>query len=123
MPLLIGTCSWTDRMLIESGRFYSTSRPSAEGTLRYYSSVFPTVEVDSSFYSLPSKRNSELWVDRTPHEFVFHIKGFSLFTTHGTPPQRLPKDIVESLPASVQGEADNAGRDTGRAMAAFTGGP
>ncbi|MFC1935631.1 DUF72 domain-containing protein [Chloroflexota bacterium] len=101
MPVFVGTCSWTDKMLVESGQFYPAARPSPEQMLRHYSSIFPTVEVDSSFYSLPSKRNSELWVERTPKDFVFHVKSYSLFTTHGTPPQRMPRDIVESLSADL----------------------
>jgi uncharacterized protein YecE (DUF72 family) len=89
-------------MLVESGKFYPTARPSAEEMLRYYSSVFPTVEVDSPFYALPTRRNSQLWVERTPDNFTFHVKAFSLFTTHGTPLQRLPKDIAESLPQDAK---------------------
>ena len=111
MPVLVGTCSWTDRMLIDSGKFYHTPGPSAEEMLRYSSSIFPVVEVDSSFYSLPTKRNSELWVERTPDRFLFHIKAFSLFTTHGTPPRRFSRDIGESLPAELQAKRNIYVRD------------
>jgi len=33
--ILIGTCSWTDPTLIESGRFYPTWARSAEARLQY----------------------------------------------------------------------------------------
>ena len=62
---LIGTCSWTDPTLIESGRFYPTWARSAESRLQYYASQFGLVEVDSSYYALPSERTSQLWVART----------------------------------------------------------
>lgn len=96
--ILVGTCSWTDRTLIESGRFYPAWARSAEARLRYYASQFPIVEVDSSYYGLPSERNSKLWVERTGDGFVFSIKAFRLFTQHPTPPAAVPRDIREQLP-------------------------
>ena len=111
MTVLIGTCSWTDKMLVESGRFYPKQRPSPEEMLRYYSSVFPIVEVDSPFYALPTPQNSGLWVERTPPGFLFHMKAYSLFTTHGTPPSRLPRDILETLPADLRAKRNLYLRD------------
>ena len=55
--LKVGTASWTDRSLIESGRYYSKGCTSAEARLRYYASEFPLVEVDSTCYGMPSERN------------------------------------------------------------------
>jgi len=52
--ILVGTCSWTDPTLIESGRFYPPSTRSAEARLRYYASQFGLDEVDSSYYALRS---------------------------------------------------------------------
>jgi len=99
--LYIGTCSWTDPTLIGSGRFYPPSARSAADRLHFYAANFPTVEVDSSFYALPSLRNSELWVDRTPPGFTFHIKAFGLFTNHATEVRALPKDLQRALPAEL----------------------
>src|SRR6266540_2499558 len=48
--ILIGTASWTDPSLIESGRFYPPEAKTAEERLRYYADVFPLVEVDSTYY-------------------------------------------------------------------------
>lgn len=100
--VLIGTCSWTDPTLIESGRFYPPECKTAEARLRYYAHYFPLVEVDSSYYGLPSERNAALWVERTPDGFVFDVKAFSLFTHHPTPPGALPRDIRERLPQAAQ---------------------
>ncbi len=95
--ILAGTTSWTDRTLIESGRFYPPDVQSADARLRYYAARFPIVEVDSSYYGLPAERNAMLWTERTPEGFVFDVKAFRLFTQHQTPPDALPRDIRERL--------------------------
>jgi len=96
----VGTASWTDKTLIESKRFYPKGCTSAEARLRYFSSQFSFVEVDSSYYAMPSASNSRLWVERTPADFVFNIKSFRLFTGHQTPRVALPRDIEAALPKS-----------------------
>lgn len=104
--ILVGTCSWTDPTLIESGRFYPSWARSAEARLQYYASQFSIVEVDSSYYALPSERTSGLWARRTGDKFIFDIKAFRLFTQHPTPLTSLPKDIREALPAEVKEKAN-----------------
>ncbi len=93
-----GTCSWTEKTLIQSGDFYPCEVRTAEGRLRYYSSQFNTVEVDSTYYAIPDKRNTYLWADRTPENFIFHIKVYGALTGHGIDPKILPKDIFSLLP-------------------------
>jgi len=109
--ILVGTCSWTDQTLIECGRFYPSWARSAEARLQYYASQFSIVEVDSSYYALPSERTSGLWVRRTGDRFIFDIKTFRLFTQHPTPLTSLPKDIREALPAEVKEKANVYYRD------------
>ena len=94
--ILIGTTSWTDKTLVDSGLFYPGAATS-EARLRYYASRFPIAEVNSSYYGMPSERNSRLWVERTPETFVFDIKAFRLFTGHQTPPAALPAEIRKVL--------------------------
>lgn len=98
--ILIGTSSWTDKTLIESGLFYPLEVTTAEARLRYYADQFPIVEVDSSYYALPSVRNSILWVKRTPKGFVFDLKAFRLLTQHQTPLSAFPADIRSELPVT-----------------------
>lgn len=95
--ILVGATSWTERTLIESGRFYPPEIRSAEGRLRFYAVNFSITEVDSSYYGLPSERNAVLWAERTPESFVFDIKAFRLFTHHQTPLDALPPDVREVL--------------------------
>lgn len=96
----IGTCSWTDAGLLKSG-WYPAVAHSAEQRLAYYADQFPIVEVDSSYYALPSEQNSHLWLARTPPGFVFNIKAFSLLTGHNAPQARLPVTVRDTLPDDV----------------------
>jgi uncharacterized protein YecE (DUF72 family) len=102
MTILVGTCSWTGRVNQLAQKRYGTPRPTPEQELRCYSSIFPTVEVDSTFYALPSLQNCQRWAERTPDDFVFHVKAFSLFTTHSTRTQSLPNDVRRALTPNLQ---------------------
>ena len=93
----IGTASWTDKTLIDSGRFYPADAKKADERLAFYAQNFPVVEVDATYYGLPSQKNSELWVERTPDDFVFNVKAFSLMTQHPAAMKSLPKDLREAL--------------------------
>jgi uncharacterized protein YecE (DUF72 family) len=94
-----GTASWTDPTMTAPGVFYPAGANSAEDRLRYYASQFPVVEVDATYYALPSKKTAEAWVARTPKDFVFDIKAHALMTGQPTEVSRLPKAIREELPA------------------------
>jgi uncharacterized protein YecE (DUF72 family) len=108
--ILAGTASWTDKPLIDSGRFYPREARSAEDRLRYYAAQFPLVEVDATYYGLPTIETAERWVERTPAGFTFDVKAYSLFTNHPTPVARLPKAIKEALPTALA-RARNLERD------------
>jgi uncharacterized protein YecE (DUF72 family) len=95
--ILVGTASWTDKSLIGCGRFYPPSSKSAEQRLRFYAQQFPMVEVDSSYYGMPTPQNAQLWADRTPPDFVFNVKAFRIFTGHQTQPATLHRDIQQAL--------------------------
>ncbi|MGV2915688.1 DUF72 domain-containing protein [Streptomyces alfalfae] len=90
--ILVGTCSWTDRALLASG-WYPPGLKDAEGRLRHYAGSFPLVEVDSTYYALPSERTCRSWAERTPDGFRFDVKAFSLLTGHPTRPAALPADL------------------------------
>src|ERR671919_555633 len=96
----IGTASWTDKTLLESG-WYPPEANNPEERLKFYSSQFPVVEVDSTYYALPSERNAVLWVERTPKDFLFDVKAFSMMTGHPTRHRALPKDLRETLAADA----------------------
>jgi uncharacterized protein YecE (DUF72 family) len=99
--ILIGSASWTDKTLIACGRFYPREAKTPESRLRYYATQFPIVEVDSSYYGMPSPQNAQLWAERTPRHFIFNVKAFRLFTGHQTSPIVLHKDIQQALGPGV----------------------
>jgi len=98
----VGTASWTDRTLLESG-WYPPEASSPEQRLRYYASQFPLVEVDATYYALPAERTAVSWAARTPARFTFNVKAFSLLTDHPT--------RIASLPADLRQAASRAGKD------------
>lgn len=95
--ILVGSASWTDKSLIACGRFYPKEAKTAEARLRHYATQFPLVEVDSSYYGMPTPQNAQLWADRTPTGFVFNVKAFRLFTGHSAQPAVLHQDIRQAL--------------------------
>ncbi|WP_200216550.1 DUF72 domain-containing protein [Micromonospora coerulea] len=88
----VGTASWTDRTLLDSG-WYPQTADTPEKRLAYYARQFPLVEVDATYYSPPAERTAKLWVDRTPPGFTFNVKAFSLLTGHPTRVSALYKDL------------------------------
>jgi uncharacterized protein YecE (DUF72 family) len=108
--LRVGTASWLDRSLIASGRFYPRPAMSAEDRLRWYARFFDCVEINSTYYALPSPRNAMLWADRTPPGFLFHVKAYSLMTGHHPRLDTLPPEVRLMLPEDVavrrRGELD-----------------
>ena len=95
--VLVGTASWTDPTLIACGRFYPPSCRTAEQRLRFYAGEFPLVEVDSSYYAMPTPQNVQRWAERTPAGFTFNIKAFRLFTGHQAQLAVLHRDLQQAL--------------------------
>jgi uncharacterized protein YecE (DUF72 family) len=62
------------------GPFYPTNLENPDW-LRFYSQVFDYVEIDSSFYRIPSQIMVKNWVKRTPDNFRFTAK-FPKIITH-----------------------------------------
>jgi uncharacterized protein YecE (DUF72 family) len=88
----VGTASWTDKTLLESG-WYPQTADNPEKRLAYYARQFPLVEVDSTYYGPPNEQTTKLWAERTPKDFTFNIKAFSLLTGHPTKVSAIYKDL------------------------------
>ena len=106
----VGTASWTDPTMIRSG-FYPKGASSAEDRLRYYASQFPVVEVDATYYALPERATARLWAERTPDDFIFHVKAHALMTGQPTEVARLPEALVRELPRDVAKRTRIYGKD------------
>jgi uncharacterized protein YecE (DUF72 family) len=96
-----GTAGWTDPTLTVPGVFYPDDARTAESRLRYYASRFPLVEIDSTYYALPTEKTASLWATRTPRGFVFDVKANALMTGHMTETSRLPKSLRDALPPEL----------------------
>lgn len=95
----VGIAAWTEPTLVKPGVFYPAGVTSAEERLRFYASRFTLAEVDSTYYAVPARQMAELWVERTPDDFVFDVKAHALMTDHPTETRRLPKAVRDALPA------------------------
>ena len=76
----LGTCSFADEGLVKS--WYPRGVSTGKARLAYYAERFDTVEVDSPFYHLPDPAVTGRWAQRTPPEFVFHVKAHRTMTHH-----------------------------------------
>jgi uncharacterized protein YecE (DUF72 family) len=99
--VLTGSCSWTDRTLVQQADWYPRRTMSPEERLRFYASQFPLTEVDSTYYAPPAEQQASLWADRTPDGFRFDVKAYSLLTGHPTRPKTLWRDLREQLAPDV----------------------
>jgi len=107
----IGTASWTDPTMTAPGVFYPPDATTAEDRLRFYADQFPIVEVDATYYALPTRRMGEAWLERTPPEFTFDIKAHALMTGQPSEVKRLPREIREELPVELVDKKRIYGKD------------
>ena len=91
--ILIGTCNWADHRGFYPPELERTSRQ--KDRLPYYARYFPIVEIDSSWYGIPSPKSTTRWVEQTPDDFRFDIKAFRTLTGHGLPKDRRRKPAPE----------------------------
>lgn len=76
--LFVGTSGWVYKGW--AGSFYPEGLPAREH-LAFYASNFKTVEINASFYRLPSEAMARGWRERAPEGFIYAVKG-SRFITH-----------------------------------------
>jgi uncharacterized protein YecE (DUF72 family) len=74
----IGTMGWSYNFWKEN--FYPENLSSKE-FLTYYARQFNTVEVDNTFYRIPSKQTVTAWKEQAPSDFLFSLK-FPKIITH-----------------------------------------
>jgi uncharacterized protein YecE (DUF72 family) len=99
--IYVGSSSWVDKNLIDSGRFYPPEAKDTDARLAFYAKQFDLAEIDSTYYALPSKKNVERWAAAVPSGFRFNVKAFALFTQHPTQTRSIPKSFHDGLPPEV----------------------
>ena len=106
--IYIGVTGWGDHDTL----YPSTIKP--KDKLAEYSSHFPVVEVDASFYAVQPIRNAEKWVKETPDSFKFIVKAYQGMTGHqrGDIPFESKKDMFhafkDSSSFSISARAENS---------------
>jgi uncharacterized protein YecE (DUF72 family) len=73
-------CSGWNYSHWRNGVFYPP-RCAQKNWLSYYSRFFDTVEINSTFYRLPSPTSATHWLEQTPDDFLFAVK-VSRYLTH-----------------------------------------
>src|ERR1700741_3908579 len=71
MHVLTGTSGYSYKEW--KGRFYPEKMKEAD-MLAFYASRFPTVEVNNTFYRMPSPDLLRKWAEQTPEGFTFVLK-------------------------------------------------
>ena len=74
----VGLSGWTYKSW--RGRFYPEGLPHKR-ELAHVGSIFPTVEINGTFYSMQRPDSFGRWAELTPDDFVFAVKG-PRFLTH-----------------------------------------
>jgi uncharacterized protein YecE (DUF72 family) len=85
----IGTSGWNYPQW--KGRFYPEELPQ-ESWLAYYAERLGSVEINNSFYQLPSEETFSAWRDQVPADFLFAVKA-SRYIAH----MKKLKDPADSL--------------------------
>jgi uncharacterized protein YecE (DUF72 family) len=81
------------------GLFYPPELPQRQ-MLSYYAGRFSAVEIDSTFYRLPSPKTIDAWRDATPTTFRFAIKATQQITHRQR--LRVPSEALTYLTSAVQ---------------------
>lgn len=95
--VLFGTAGWTDPTLVKLSPFYPQKLKSPADRLQFYSSQFAMVEVDATYYAIPTAKTSESWLKAASPSLCFDIKAHPIFTGHALDRDRLPNDIRDAL--------------------------
>ncbi len=88
--VLVGTCNWADH------KDFYPPRLAATDQLAHYATIFPIVEVDTTFYGIPAPAVAERWAAATPPGFMFNVKAHRSLTLHekedGKPRDATPEE-------------------------------
>jgi uncharacterized protein YecE (DUF72 family) len=100
VSIVVGTSSWSDPGFVE--HWYPKGL-AARDRLTFYAERFEAVELNSSFYAIPSTSTVEGWVERTPPGFRFDVKLHRLLSRHAAQLNQLPPDLREDAETNERG--------------------
>jgi uncharacterized protein YecE (DUF72 family) len=94
--VVVGTGGWSVPSWYPKG-------PAAGERLRSFAERLEAVEVDASFYALPSVRTVARWAELTPDGFTFDVKLHRLLSRHAAPLSSLPRDLRDDVELTERG--------------------
>jgi len=106
----VGTSGWSypSGAGTWNGIFYPKKRSKGFNELEFYAQHFDTVEVNSTFYRVPSAATAAGWAERTPGGFDFSLKLYQKFThpqmfvkATGKDPGELDRRDVDEFRAAI----------------------
>ncbi len=98
--IVVGTSSWADQGFV---KHWYPKGLAARDRLAWYAERFEAVELNSSFYAIPSRDNVERWAEITPGGFSFDVKLHRLLSRHATKPDALPPDMRGDVELNQRG--------------------
>jgi uncharacterized protein YecE (DUF72 family) len=101
--IVVGTSSWADPGFVEE--WYPPDLP-ARDRLRWYAERFAAVEVNSTFYAVPSPKTVARWADETPAGFTFDVKLHRLLSRHSADLKSLPPACREHATTNARGRVE-----------------
>ena len=101
--IVIGTSSWADPGFVEE--WYPPDLPARE-RLSWYAERFDAVEVNSTFYAVPSPRTVKRWAQETPDDFTFDVKLHRLLSRHSADLRSLPPALREDATTNARGRVE-----------------
>jgi uncharacterized protein YecE (DUF72 family) len=101
--IVVGTSSWADPGFVEE--WYPPDLP-ARDRLRFYAERFEAVEVNATFYAVPSPKTVARWADETPAGFTFDVKLHRLLSRHSADLKSLPPACREHATTNARGRVE-----------------
>jgi uncharacterized protein YecE (DUF72 family) len=112
--IVVGTSSWADPGFVAD--WYPDDLPAAE-QLPWYAEHFEAVEVNATFYAVPSTATVRRWAEVTPEGFTFDVKLHQSLSRHSATVDHLPKalrDDVDTTPRGRVRPSQDLDRELGR---------
>jgi uncharacterized protein YecE (DUF72 family) len=98
--VVVGTSSWADPGFV--AEWYPPKLPAAE-QLPYYAEHFAAVEVNTTYYAIPSTTTVRRWAEVTPKDFTFDIKLHQALSRHSAQLDSLPKALRDRVDTTPRG--------------------
>ena len=98
--IVIGTSSWADPGFVEE---WYPEGMAARDLLPWYAERFDGVEVNTTFYAVPSRTTVRRWAEVTPDDFTFDVKLHRSLSRHSAEVESLPKALRDAVDLTPRG--------------------